>query len=150
MTTTNETVVERWTYEGVQRDGPDKLIHVWRDPAGTGRTFSKGNLDRFARPGAIYDIHVTLDTEGKVSVKMGGAEKPTYVGMVDDEAHLAILQADSRAEEAAVRVVKQAKADMSRDALAEILAPLKAEYQRRNGVGRRAFLAVILEEMSSL
>lgn len=150
MTTATEYVVERWTYEGLQRSAPDKLSHMWRDEAGVIRSFDK-NMVRIARPGVIYDVHVTRDAEGRSSVAMGGGSQgPVYVGMIDDEGALALLQAKSRAEEAAARAVKQAKADMSRDALAEILAPLKAEYQRRNRTGRRALLAVVLEEMASL
>lgn len=147
--TTTDYTLERWTYEGPYRSSPDKLAHAWRDDTGVGRWFDK-NIVRMVRPGAIYDVHVTRDAEGRSSVAMGdGSKGPLYIGMIDDEAHLALLQAKSRAEEAAVRVVKQAKADMGRDAVAEILALLKAEYQRRNRTGRRALLAVVLEEMSN-
>ena len=140
--------VERWTYLGVEPEGTTKA-HIWELPSGERKSFAK-DLTRespqgVARPGSIWDVTVELNPL-KPDTTSVHPTKPQYAGMVDAE-RLAGLQALSRAGEAELRKRKQAKDDMSVDAVREALAPVTREMHRRNPAGRRALLAVIIDEV---
>ncbi len=139
-----EPVTKAWTYLGKITKGAGVVRHQWRDEEGTPLSFTK-LMAKGAQPGSIWDVTVSYEGEGLAS--MHSRPAPTYKGMISDPDELLQLQISSRAEEAEARRSKEAKADMDRNTLATMLAPLKEEYHRRNRVGRMVLIAVVLEEM---
>ncbi len=140
-----EAKEEQWTYLGIQIWGGKKTF-AFETPAGE-KGYSKPGLPGYARPGSIFKVTVERDGD-TTSITTAGANKPAYVAMIDDDDRRVRLEAASQAVETQIRMERKAKADMSDSALRELLAPLKAEYRRRNKVGRAALLGVIYEEIT--
>lgn len=134
-------VKELWTYHGVVMSVKDKLLHKWVNADGKDLLFNK-LLAKGARPGSIYEVRVVHVGDG-----LSMYPNPEYKSMVSDSEELARIQSNSKAYEIEARVIRKAKADMSRDAIREVLKPLRGEYQRRNNTGRLALLVIVMEEI---
>ena len=142
MTTEQETRTEVWTYLGARWTGT--LEHLYQDSTGENHYFNKA-LTRQS-PGARFTMTIKADT-GSVYFK-GEGVAPVYIDF-DPLVDRSLLEVKHRTALTQARMAKQAKADMSQSALADLLAPIAQEYGGRNGTGRAALLGVVIEIIQS-
>lgn len=142
-----KTYKERWTYLGIELWGGkrDKKTWLFEFPEGSGG-FQKPMLPSYAKAGSIWEV--TMRENGNVFYR--GNHAPQYVGMIEDTERCALLQVKSQAAEVELRMLKQAKADMSNLEIDKCLEPLRWEYAKRNRVGKAALLATIYDRIGMI
>lgn len=137
---------EEWTYVGRRLTGKKELRYVWLTAKGQEAWYSKDptrSVYPKAKPGARYKVSVTDEM-----IRTAGEHKPEYVGMINDDDKVLRWQGFSRAAETEARMLKQAKQDMSYDALAELLTPVREWYHTTSGTGRAAILGMVVEAIT--
>lgn len=136
---TSEATTEVWTSAGQVRVNGEKLAHSWLDPDGAELLYKGASMR--APAGGQYEVSVHRH-DGKVTV----SGRPSYIGLHPDADLRARLAATSRRDEALVAGRKRAAKEG--DEIGRLCAPLRdLMAAERTAAGRRALLAVILDEL---
>lgn len=136
---------------GVRLSKENKVATFWQRIEGEECRYSLSSkrlygftkpLVKGAYPGSIYRASVTLTAEEDITVW----GTPSYVGRYDGP-ELAEWETLHKATQAQAQAESNRKKDASYDALREHLKPIKEAMAKTNINGRRAIIAVVLDEL---